>query len=69
LENFADMYDGVYQRLVEAGLAENLDYAVWRDMDNNILNTEADAYGRQTSYSLLHPDKLVFFDKVGENIS
>jgi hypothetical protein len=38
-------------------------------MDNNIVNTEADAYGRQTSYSILHPDKLVFFEKVGENIS
>jgi hypothetical protein len=53
------MYDGVYQRLVEAGVAEKLDYAVWQDMDNNIVNTEAEAYGRQTSYSLLLPDKLV----------
>jgi hypothetical protein len=35
----------------------------------NIVNTEAEAYGRQTSYSLLHPNKLVFFDEVGENIS
>jgi hypothetical protein len=34
-----------------------------------MFNTEAEAYGRQTSYSLLHPDKLVFLDKVGENIS
>jgi hypothetical protein len=38
-------------------------------MDNNIVNTEADAYVRQTSYSLLHQDKLVFFDEVGENMS
>jgi hypothetical protein len=63
------MYDGVYQRLVESGVAEKLDYVLWRDMDNNIVNTEADAYDRQKSYSLLHPDKLVFFDEVGENIS
>jgi hypothetical protein len=69
LENFADMYDGVHQRLVEAGVEEKLDYVVWRDMDNNIVNREADAYGRQTSYSLLHPYKLMFFDEVGENIS
>jgi hypothetical protein len=68
LENFADMYDGVYQRLVKAGVSEKLDYAVWRDMDNNIVNTEADAYGKKTSYSLFHQEKLVFFDEVGENI-
>jgi hypothetical protein len=24
------MYDGVYKRLVKAGVAENLDYVVWR---------------------------------------
>jgi hypothetical protein len=38
-------------------------------MDNNIVNAEAHIYGRHTSYSLLHPDKLVFFDEVGEKIS
>jgi hypothetical protein len=67
--NFAEMYYGVYQRLVEAGVAEKLDYAMWRDMDNIIENIEADSYGRQTSYPLLHPDKLMFFEEVGENIS
>jgi hypothetical protein len=72
LENFADMYDGVYQRFVEAGVAgvaEKFDYVLWRDIENNIANTEAEAYSRQTIYSLLDPDKLVFFDEVGENIS
>jgi hypothetical protein len=42
---------------------------VWRYIDNNIVQTEAEAYGRKTRYSLLHPDKLVFLDEVGENIS
>jgi hypothetical protein len=63
------MYDGVYQRLVGAGVIEKLDYAAWRDIENNIVNTEAEACVRQTSYSLLYADKLVFFDEVGENIS
>jgi hypothetical protein len=40
-----------------------------KDIETNIVNTEAEAYDRQTSYSLLHPDKLVFFDEVEENIS
>jgi hypothetical protein len=58
-----DLYDGLYQRLVEAGVVEKLDYVVGRDMDNNIVNTEADAFFRQKSYSLLHPDKLVFLTR------
>ena len=63
------MYDGVYEKLVESGVAEMLDHEVWRDNENNIVQTEDEAYGRKTRYSLLHPDKLVFFDEVGENIS
>jgi hypothetical protein len=39
LENFADIYDGVFKKFVEAEVAENLDYSVWRDMDNNTVNT------------------------------
>jgi hypothetical protein len=31
--------------------------------------TEAEACGRKIRYSLLHPDKLMFFDEVGKNIS
>jgi hypothetical protein len=69
LENVADMYDGVYDKLVQSGVAEKLDHVVWRDIENNIVNTETEAYGRQTGYSLVHPDKLVFFYEVGENIS
>jgi hypothetical protein len=46
------MYDGVYGRLYEMGIAEKLSEAVWRDRDNKIV-TEADAYGRKTAYSLI----------------
>jgi hypothetical protein len=69
LDNFEDMYDDVYERLWEAGIAEKLDEAVWRDKDNNIVETQAEAYGRKTKYSLLHPEYLVMVDEVGENIS
>jgi hypothetical protein len=68
LENFADMYDVVFEKLVQSGVAEKLDHFGWRDIENNIVNTEAEACGRQTGYSLVHPDKLVFFEEVGENI-
>jgi hypothetical protein len=68
LENFDDMYDGVYNKLVESGVAEVLEHEVWRDMHNNGVLTEVEAYGRKTGYSLLHPEKLVFFEEVGGNI-
>jgi hypothetical protein len=58
------MYDGAYEKLVQSGVEEKLDHVVWRDIDNNIVNTEAEAHGRQMSYSILHPDKLVFFDNI-----
>jgi hypothetical protein len=63
------MYEGVYERLWEAGIAEKLDEAVWRDKYNNIVVTQAESYGRKTQYSLLHPEYLVLVDEVGENIS
>jgi hypothetical protein len=51
-DNFSDMYDDVYGRLHEMGIAKKLSEAVWRDRDNNIV-TEADAYGQKTAYSLI----------------
>jgi hypothetical protein len=61
LEKIVDMYDGVYTKLVESGVAEVLEHDVWRDMHTNVVQTEAEAYGRNTRYSLLHPETLVFF--------
>jgi hypothetical protein len=41
---------------------------VYRDNDNNVVETQAEAY-RQTQYSILHPEYLVMVNEVGENIS
>jgi hypothetical protein len=64
------MYDGVYGRLHEMGIAQKLSEAVWRDRDSKIVK-EADAYGRKTVYSLIptQAHKLIMVDEVGENIS
>jgi hypothetical protein len=43
LDNFEDMYDDVYEKSREAGIAEKLDEAVWRDKDNIIVGTQTDA--------------------------
>jgi hypothetical protein len=63
------MYENVYERSWEAGIAEKLDEAVWRDKDNNIVVIQTEAYGRKMQYSLLYPEYLVMVDGVGENIS
>jgi hypothetical protein len=46
------MYDGVYGRLHEMGIAEKFSEAVWRDRDNKIV-TEAYTHGRKTAYSFI----------------
>jgi hypothetical protein len=42
---------------------------VWLDRHGNRVQTEEEAYGRKKKYLLKHPDKLIFMDEVGENIS
>jgi hypothetical protein len=48
LDNFKDIYGDVYERLWEADIAENLDEHVWKDKYNNIVKTQAEAYGQNT---------------------
>jgi hypothetical protein len=69
LENFEDMYDGVYEKLANAGIVEVLDDELWLDMHVNIVQTKEEAYGRKKKYLLKHPEKVIFVDKVGDNIS
>jgi hypothetical protein len=39
LDFFADMYDGVYKKLGESGVAEVLEHEAWQDMHNNVVLT------------------------------
>jgi hypothetical protein len=59
LENFADMDDGVYKKLVESVVLEVLEHDVWRDTHTSFAQTEAEAYGRKTRHSIFHLEKLV----------
>jgi hypothetical protein len=55
LENFKNMYNSVYEKLANAGIAEVLHDEVWLDIHENIVHTEEEAYGRKTKYLLKHP--------------
>jgi hypothetical protein len=68
LEKNQDMHDGVYDKLAEAGVVQVLENEVWLDINGNIVENEAEAYGRKTEYLLRHPEKLLFVDEVCENI-
>jgi hypothetical protein len=69
VEKFQDMYAVVYKKLEEEGILEELDDDKWLDIHGKIVETEAEAYGRKMKYLLRHPEKLLFVDEVGENIS
>jgi hypothetical protein len=69
LENVGNMYDKVYGKIWQADITKKLYYNVCRDEHHGIVETEADAYRQITSYSMLHPVKLVQVGEVGEHIS
>ncbi len=68
-QNFELMYNEVYEAMVEAGIASKLDTPTWFDKSGNIVEEEGDAFGLQSKYILLRPDKLLFVDEVGSNTS
>jgi hypothetical protein len=65
--NISQMYDFVYDEMVDAGVAEKLPEAVWMDKEGNEVEDEADAYGCKVTHRLIHPDHVLFMDKVGSN--
>jgi len=67
--NFDTMYDAVYEKMVETGIAEKLPEAVFRNIQNEVVQSKAEAFGLKTSYNLIRPDKLLFVDEVGCNTS
>lgn len=65
--NFEMMYDMVYSRLVEGGLAEVLDEPVWMDEEGEVVDKESKALGMKVMHCLLHPDRMLMADKMGNN--
>jgi hypothetical protein len=66
-QNFARMYDGVYDEMVAAGVAKHLDEKVWMDISGNIVECKEKAYGMQVDTVLTHPNYVLFVDEVGNN--
>ena len=66
--NFVHMYNNVINEMVEAGVAERLDEAVWMDRDGNVC-LEDSAFGCKVQHKIVRPDMCICGDEVGGNIS
>jgi hypothetical protein len=66
-ENFANMYDCVYENMVEAGVAIKLDEEVMFDIDGNITEDPSKMFGRPSRYQITRPDRCVYVDETGCN--
>jgi hypothetical protein len=57
---FKEMYDDLYEQMVETGIAVKLDQAVLRNKEGQIVDNTDEAFGMETRYDLIHPEKLIF---------
>ena len=64
-EHFEDMYDSIYARMVEAGVATKYDNLLMFDKEGNEVDDENKMYGRKTRYRMTCPDNVVFVDETG----
>ena len=52
------MYDKAYKAMVNCSIALKLDDLTWFNKDGKRVDTEEEAYGRNTKYMLTHPEKV-----------
>jgi hypothetical protein len=67
VENFANVYDGVYSGMVSAGIAVEIDQEIMYDKNGEITTDESNIYGRPTKFKLTIPEYLHFVNKTGCN--
>jgi hypothetical protein len=67
VEHFTEMYDGVYDSMVTAGIAEKLDEDRMYDINGIETDNVEEMFGRPTKFRMLHPENLLFVDETGCN--
>jgi hypothetical protein len=66
-EHFSNMYDGVYEAMVEAGVAVEHNEEKMFDVSGNIVTDVNQMDGRPSKYELKHPERVIFVDETGCN--
>ena len=66
-ENLLEMYDHIYEAMVDHGIASKCDTKVKLDKGGEIVKHSDEAFGLPMQYIIQRPDKLLFVDEVGSN--
>ena len=66
--NFVHMYNHCINKMVNAGVAVELDTPVWMDRAGNECD-EANSYGCMVTHKLIRPEMCICGDEVGGNLS
>jgi hypothetical protein len=66
-QNFAQMYDLVYEQMDQARVLEALEVPVWMNLAGEIVSSQKEAFGEKVSKIVKHADYLLFVDEVGNN--
>jgi hypothetical protein len=68
LSYFKQMYDVIYDQMVDAGVARVREIAVFMNRSGDIVD-EASKFGEPCDIEILHPDYILFGDETGCNTS
>ena len=68
-DNFSTMYDEIYERMANRGIASKVNRKLLLSKDGEIVEHRHEAFGLPTEYMMQRPDKLLFVDEVGSNTS
>lgn len=60
--NFCQMYDGVINEFVDAGVAIKRDFPVWMNRDGNIVDGD-DAFRCKVTHDITHSDHVIVMDE------
>jgi hypothetical protein len=67
-DHFSDMYDNNYARMVECGIAVELDEEVYMDKQGNVVSkNDENVYGQPSKYRITHPELLIMADECGSS--
>ena len=65
--NFENMYNHVYERMVDAGVAEKRVAPVYLEKGGKVVEDESLAFGLPSIYEIVSPEWILFVDEAGAN--
>ena len=66
--NFADMYDAIYDDMVDAGVAEKMSDPAYMNAKGEVVDKDK-AVGRKCTHRLIYPNYCLVADETGSNMA